>query len=104
MSPKPADILNTFALVVEERVVDGNDSLSAVARRGILLEEVETALVELLGIPYSVGEEAVEAGLVRGLGKLTVDPGDVFSVGHEQAGEILGEMPSLRFVGQQGTG
>jgi hypothetical protein len=66
-----------------------------------LLEEGEAALVELADIPIGLGEEAVEAGLVGGLGELPVDAADGLALGHEQAGEVLGEVAALRLVGQQ---
>src|SRR5215207_8404011 len=52
-------------------------------------------------VPGGVGEEAVEAGLVGGLGEFSVDATDVLALGDEQAGEVLSEVTPLRFVGQQ---
>ena len=45
--------------------------------------------------------EAMEAGLVRGVRKLTVEARDVLACGDEQAGELVGEVAALGFVGQQ---
>src|ERR1700723_297990 len=87
--------------MVNQSVVDGNDTLGAVAGRGFLLQEAEAAVVELADVPGGLGEEAVEAGLVRGLGKLAVDATDVLAFGPEQTGEVFSEMATLRFVGQQ---
>ncbi len=52
-------------------------------------------------VVIGLGEETVEAGLVRGLGELAVDATNVLAFGHEQAGEVLREMATLRFIGQQ---
>src|SRR6266567_2228004 len=101
MVPEPTDVLDQLAAVVDERVVDGEDALGAVAGGRVLLEEVKAALVELADFPVGVGEEAVEAGLVGGLGKLPVDGADVLALGDEQAGEVLAEVAPLRLVGQQ---
>src|SRR5262249_34778651 len=98
MIPEPADVLNAFAMVVDEGIVDGDDAVVAVARRGILLEEVKAAAVELGDVPAGVGEEAVEARLVGGLGELPVDAGHIRTVGHKEAGEVFGEMAALRLV------
>ena len=58
-------------------------------------------MVEGLDVPVGVGEEAVEAGLVGGLGELAVDARDVLAFGDEQAGEVLGEVAALALVGEQ---
>jgi len=79
--PEPADILDQLAAVVDEGVVDGEDALGAVAGGRVLLKEVKAALVELVDIPVGVGEEAVKAGLVGGLGELPVDGADVLALG-----------------------
>src|SRR5262249_38249776 len=102
MIPEPADVLNAFAMVVDEGIVDGDDAVVAVARRGILLEEVKAAAVELGDVPAGVGEEAVEARLVGGLGELPVDAGHILTVGHKEAGEVFGEMAALRLVRGKG--
>ena len=87
--------------MVDQGIVDGDDALVAVAGRGVFLEEFQAALVERLDVPVGVGEEAVEAGLVGGLGELPVDAEDVLAVGDEQAGEVLGEVAALGLVGEE---
>jgi hypothetical protein len=67
----------------------------------LLPQQHEAALVELADIPVGIGEEAVDARLVGGLGELAVDAGDVLAVSDEQAGEVFGEVAALRFVGEQ---
>src|SRR5262245_43959521 len=101
MVPEPADIGNQLAAVVDQGVVDGDDALGAIAGGGLLLQQGEAALVELTDIPVGVGEEAVEAGLVGGLGEFAVDATDVLAFRYEQASEVLSEVAALRLVGQQ---
>ena len=52
-------------------------------------------------VPVGLGEEAVEAGLVGGLGELVVDAEDGLALGDEEAGEVLGEMAALALVGEE---
>ena len=91
----------SLAVVVDEGVVDGDGAVVAVAGVGVLLQQVEAALVEGLDVPGVEVDEAVEAGRVGGLGELGVDAGDGLAGGDEQAGEVLGEVPALRLVGEQ---
>src|SRR5215472_4754820 len=101
MVPEPAGVLDQLARVIDERVVDGDDALVAVAGVRRLLQQVEAALVEALLVPVGVGEEAVEAGGVGGLGEFPVDSRDVLALGHEEAGKILGEMTALGLIGEE---
>ena len=89
------------AVAVDQGVVDGDDALVAVAGRGVLLEFVEATLVERLDVPRGIGEEPIEAGLVGGLGELAVDAEHGLPLGDHQAGEVLGEVPPLAFVGEE---
>ena len=57
--------------------------------------------VEGLDVPGGLGEEAVEAGLVGGLGELVVDAEDGLALGDEEAGEVLGEVAALALVGEE---
>src|SRR5262249_3057685 len=101
MIPEPADVLDAFAVVVDEGIVDGDDAVVAVARRGVLLEEVQAAAVDLVDVPVGVGKEAVEARLVGVVGELPVNAGQIVVFGHVQAGEVFGEMATLRLVGEE---
>ena len=56
--------------------------------------------VELFHVPRHLGDPAVQAGLIRGLGKLGVDHRYVLALGHHQPGQIFGKMPALRGVGE----
>src|SRR5262245_27073806 len=57
MVPEPTSVLDQLALVVDERIVEGDDPLVTVARSWVLLQEVETALIKQLRVPVGVGEE-----------------------------------------------
>ena len=101
MVPEIAGVGDERALVVDQDVVDGDDAVVGVPGRRVLLEELEAAPVELIGVPLRVGEEAVEAGLVGDLGELAVDAQDGLVVGHEQAGQVFGKVAALRIVGEK---
>ncbi len=62
---------------------------------------LEPSIVERLGVPLGGGEEAIEAGLVGGLGELVMNAEDGFPVGDEQAGEVLGEVATLALIGEE---
>src|SRR5207249_3174909 len=90
-----------FALVIDEGVIDGQDAVSGVTGIGGLLHQLQTAAIEFLGLPDGVGEEAIETGLVGGLGKLAVNTADGLVLGDIESGEVFGEVASLRFVGEE---
>ena len=97
--PEPTDILDELAVVIDEGIVNGDDSLRAVRRGRVFLQPSEPSLIELLGVPEPVSRNpAVQARLIGGDGELTVDAGNVLLVGHQQTGKILGEMFPFRFV------
>ena len=54
-----------------------------------------------MSVPVLVVDEAIETGLVGGACELGVDTGDGVAGGDEEAGEILGEVAALRFIGEQ---
>jgi len=58
-------------------------------------------LIESFGVPGDLGEEAVEAGLVGGVGERLVDAEDGLALGDEEAGEVLGEVAALAVVGEE---
>src|SRR5215470_15011248 len=90
MVPEPPGVRDRFAVVVDERIVDRDDPVFAIPGGRALLQEVEAAVVQPLHVPVGVGEEAVEARGIGGLGEFPVDGGDVLALGYEEAGEILG--------------
>src|SRR5271157_2095868 len=80
-----------------------DDPLVAVPSRGIFLEFVQSSLVEGSGVPLGIGEEPVEAGLVRGLGEFPVDTEHRLTLRHHQSSEVLSEVSPLAFVGKETT-
>jgi hypothetical protein len=101
--PEPAGIGDHQAVAIDQRVVDGDDALGAVASRGVFLEFVEPSLVEFVDVPGGLGEEPIEAGLVGGVGELLVDAEHGFSLGDHEAGKVFGEVPPLALVGEEIT-
>jgi len=101
MIPEAAGVLNVFAVVINQGIVDGNNALRAVTGIRAFLEPGQTFQVKGLFIPVAAGYPAVQAGLVRGDGKFPVDGRDVFLVGDHQAGQVLGEMAAFGFIGEQ---
>jgi len=99
--PEPSDVLDVLPVVVDQHVVDGNHATVRILCAGIPLQPFQPPLVERFLVPVHLGQEFVEAGLVGGLGKFPIYPQDRFSLRNHQSGEILREMPSLRFVGKQ---
>ena len=87
--------------MVDQGVIDRDDAVGGIACGRVALQEREPTLVEGGVIPVDLSNPAVQAGLVGGDGKLTIDAADRFAFGDEQAGQILGEMPTLRLVGKQ---
>ena len=101
MVPEPAGVGDQLTGPVDQGVVDGDDTLVAVARGGVLLELFQSSCVEGCDVPVGVREEAVEAGLVGGLGEFAVDAEDGFPLGHDQACKVFGEVPPLGFVAEE---
>jgi hypothetical protein len=99
--PEPAGVGDQLTGPVDQGVVDGDDTLVAVARGGVLLELFQSSCVEGCDVPVGVREEAVEAGLVGGLGEFAVDAEDGFPLGHDQACKVFGEVPPLGFVAEE---
>src|SRR4051794_39867128 len=101
MVPEPAGVGDQEAVAVDQGVVDRDDALVAIARGGVLLESLQAALVDRLDVPGGLGEEAIEARLVGGLGELIVDAEDGLALGDEEAGEVFGEVATLALVGEE---
>ena len=101
MVPIPPGVGDQQPVPVDQGIIDGDDALVAVAGGGVLLEQVESSLIQILGVPGGLGQEAIEAGLVGGLGELVVDAQDGLALGDHQPGEVLGEVPPLGLVGEE---
>ena len=98
--PEIADILDAFADVIDERIVDGDDAVGAVASRRFLLQPVQPLLIQLLNIPIRLGHPSIQTRLIGGVSELTVNLRDVLVLGDEQPGKILGEVFSLGLIGE----
>jgi hypothetical protein len=101
MVPVPSGVGDQATFSVDQGVIDRDDALIAVAGAGVLLEQVEAPEIEVLDLPLDVGEEAIEAGLVGGLGEFVMDAQDGLALGDEQTSEVLGEVAALRLIGEE---
>src|SRR5262245_47630379 len=99
--PEPADVLDARAVVVDQGVVYGDDPVLAVAGFGVSLKQIQATLIEGLGIPGIMVDEAVEAGGVSGASELGVNPRDRLAGGDVEPRQVLGEVAALRLVGKQ---
>jgi len=98
MIPKPADVFDEFAVVVDQYVIDGDYATVAVSCAGVLLQPSEPMTIKLAFVPRHFREETVQTGLIRGHGKLAIDATHRFSRGNHQAREVFGKMPTLGFA------
>ena len=92
MIPEIADILNQFALVINQGIVNRDHTIVTIAGGRVVLQPFETVRIDASHIPLGFREPAIEAGLVRSIGKLAGDTADSFVLSHNQTGQILGEM------------
>jgi len=101
MIPEVADILDVFAVVVDQGVVNGNDALRTVAGVGAFLKPGQTFPIERFFIPVGLSDPAIQAGLVGGHGKFPINGRDILLVSNHQAGQIFAKMTAFRFIGEQ---
>jgi hypothetical protein len=57
-------------------------------------------LIEPRFVPGYFRDPPIQTGLVRGHGKLAVDPRHILAFGDQQPGQILGKVPAFRAVGK----
>ena len=60
MVPQPAHVLDELAVVIDQGVVDGNDAARAVAGVRIVLQPVQTTVIERRRIPVRLDEPAIQ--------------------------------------------
>ena len=96
--PEIADILDQFARVVNQGIVDCDRAIVTIAGGRVVLEPFETVSVQACNIPFGIGQPAVETRLIRSIGKLARDPADGFVLRHNQASQILGEMDARGLI------
>ena len=99
--PEPPHVLDLVSAVADQGVVDGDHPARRIARRGGVLQPVQAMFVEQLFIPGHLRNPAIQAGLIRGVGKLGVDRRYVFALRHHKPGQVFAEMPALRGIGKQ---
>jgi hypothetical protein len=100
MIPEPASVFNQLAIMVDQGVINRDDAILTIAGGRIALQPLQAMGIDALDIPRGLGQEAVEAGLVGGCGKLARDAADGLMLGDEQASQILGKMTSSWFIGE----
>ena len=64
-------------------------------------QPLQAPLVEALGVPGDLSEEAVETGLVGGVRERLMDAEDGLALRDEEPGEVLGEVAALALVGEE---
>src|SRR5262249_50435545 len=101
--PEIANIVDQFASVVNQGVINRNDPILAIAGGRVMLEPFEAVGVDTIHLPRSFGQPAIEAGLVGGGGKLARDATDRLVFGHQQTSEVLGEVAARGLIRQQVT-
>ena len=99
--PEPTGIGDQQAVAVDQSVVDRDHPLLAIAGAGLVLEEFQAALIQGLDVPGGLGQEAIETGLVGGLGEFSMDAQDGLALSDHQSGEVFGEMAPLGLIGEQ---
>ena len=92
--PEPARIFDQLTIVVDQGVVDGNHAILTIARLWVLLQPLESVSIDTVRLPRRFSQPAIEARLVRAISELTGDPTHRLVFGHQEAGQILGEVSS----------
>ncbi len=99
--PKIACIFNQLPVVIDQDIVNRDDSLGTEACVGLLLQPLNPLQVEVLLIPLAFGNPTVQAGLIRGYGEFAIDGRDILLVCHHQTGEIFSEMLTFGVIREQ---
>jgi hypothetical protein len=63
MIPEPASVLNQLAGMVNQAVINRNHAILTIAGLGVLLQQRQPPVIQVLYIPRRFGQEAVQAGL-----------------------------------------
>lgn len=96
-----AHVLNQFPGVIDQGIVNRDHAILTIAGGRLAWQPCEPVDVDPGGIPGCFREPAVEAGLIGRTGKLEGDAADRLRLRDQQAGQILGQMPTGRFIGKQ---
>jgi bacterioferritin-associated ferredoxin len=87
--------------MVDENVVDSDDNDRTIARRVLLLKQVEATLTQHLHVPDDFSEPVIEAGLVGRLSKVAVNAIDRFVLSNVELGRVFGKVVSCGFCLEQ---
>src|SRR5215212_2492716 len=90
--PKPANIVDQFAVMVNQGVVNRDDAVLTIAGGWVMLEPFETLVIQTLRLPRRLGQEAVEAGLVGRISELASNTTDCFMFGDKQTSDVFGKV------------
>ena len=96
--PEISYVFNAFPVMINQDIVQGDDTLIAISSGRIALKPLQPLPVQLRDIPIHLGQPAVEARLVRRSRELTVDLRDVLMFGYEQTGQVLAKVSSRWLV------
>src|SRR5512142_673015 len=97
----PAGVGDQKAVPIDQGVVDGDDTLVAVAGGRVLLEKSQSPLIERFNVPRGVGQEAIETGLVGGPGEFVMDAEDCLAFSDDESGEVLSKVTALALVAEE---
>jgi hypothetical protein len=103
MIPEVAYILDEFAVVIDQHVVDGDHPPWAEAGFAALLQPLDALPIEGLFLPDGFRQPAIQTGLIRRGGEFPVDRRDVLLGGDHQSREVFGEMMPFRLIGERRT-
>ena len=80
--PEVSYILNAFPVMINQDIIQGDDTVVAISSGRIVLEPLQTLSVQLRDIPIHLGQPTVETRLVRRPRKLTANLRDILMFGH----------------------
>ena len=75
--PEVSYILNAFPVMINQDIIQGDDTVVAISSGRIVLETLQTLSVQPRDIPIHLGQPAVETRLVRRPRKLTANLLDI---------------------------
>ena len=96
--PEPAHVFDQLPSVVDQHVIDRDDSLIVVTCGGILLQQLQASFVELLDIPIDLRKKAIQAGLVSRFRELCIDTTDALLRCDHQPCQVFHEVSALRIA------
>jgi hypothetical protein len=92
MIPEVADILDQFAIVINQGVVDRNNAILTVAGSWIVLQPLKPVRVDALDLPGCFSQPPIERGLVWWGSELSRDTAHCLVLRYQQPGQVFGEV------------